>query len=78
MASQHTCTDDRHTTYINSKTISWEEIQGMPLIAENPYFASIVVMINSRSRFSFISSDSWINSVWGPRLPLTLFYGDNN
>ena len=55
-----------------------EEIQGLPLVAQKSYFASVDAITNPRPRSSCLFSNSLINGLWAPRLPQTPFYGVNN
>ena len=65
---------ERHIACINSKnTISIEEKQWLPLVAQKSHFASIVIKHNYRPLSSCIFSSSWVIGTWTPRLPLTLY-----
>ena len=79
MYSQYTHTKKIITQYISIlKLISMRWVQEIPLVAQNPYLASINTLINSRSQSSCLFSDSWINNVWVPRLPSNPLYEENN
>ena len=64
-----------HIICINSKnTISMEEKQGLPLVAQKSHFASITIKYNPRPQ----SCSSWITGGWVPRLFLTLYIRENS
>ena len=48
------------------------------LVAQNQYFSPLTALINFRPKSSCLFSNSWIKSVWAPRLPSKPLMERNN